>query len=118
MSLLHLARRLPVWVVVAVLLAWGQSMAAPLFKPLTLSTVCRGSGAIVTVLTTDQGTPDAPTHDHGDCGRCVPSDASAPPLTPPGIALQRNASVPARFPVLPVFHQRLVPSPARGPPVV
>ncbi|WP_159098880.1 DUF2946 family protein [Aquabacterium olei] len=118
MSILRLVRRLPTWVVVVVLMAWGHSMAAPLFRPLTLDTICRGGGAIVSVVKIDQDAPGGAAHQHGQCGQCMPSDASPPPFSTTPPRLVRTASVAVTLPSSPAFHQRLVPPPARGPPAV
>ncbi|MGQ0595628.1 hypothetical protein [Aquabacterium sp.] len=120
MFLLRLARRLPAWALAIVLVAWGINMVAPLFKPLTLSTLCRGGGAIVTVVAPDQeGLTSSEGHQHGQCGQCMPADGTPPDLTQIKPTPQRlaDASVHA-VPAPPLPKHRPVPPPARGPPSV
>lgn len=120
MFLLRLARRLPAWALAAVLMAWGINMAAPLFKPLTLNTICRGGGAIVTVVAPDQeGLTSSAGHQHGQCGQCMPADgtpADLPQIKKTSLRLA-DASTPSPHST-PLPKYRPVPPPARGPPSV
>lgn len=109
---------LRLWVLAWFMASLGVSSAAPMVQPQTMHLICSGTGAILLLMQSDDGSVEKMGSSGMDCPLCSP--AGAPPavytvdlITPPPLAHALRPIEAAR-----IAAATAAPLPARGPPTL